>query len=122
MGTLSKRPLRDFGDDIKERIEDFRENVGGKLDSMHARVKAESGDEGALTKAIEKVTSALPSSTWLAFAGAAVVGSIALNVVGKKHASIFVGQWAPTFLILGLYNKIVKVAGSERLPSSLRSK
>jgi hypothetical protein len=25
----------------------------------------------------------------------------------------FVGQWAPTFLILGLYNKIVKIAGSD---------
>jgi hypothetical protein len=114
MGTLSKRPLRDFGDDIKDRIEDFRSNVGGRLDSMRPRVEAESRHEGALTKAIEKVTASLPSTTWLAFAGAAVLGSIALNAFGKHHASIFVGQWAPTLLILGLYNKIVKVAGSER--------
>ena len=34
MGTLSKRPLRDFGLDLKDRIEDFRTSVGGKLDHM----------------------------------------------------------------------------------------
>ena len=27
------------------------------------------------------------------------------------------GNWAPTFLLLGVYNKIVKVAGSDRLSS-----
>ena len=32
---------------------------------------------------------------------------------GKDHEALFVGQWAPTFLILGLYNKLVKVAGSD---------
>jgi hypothetical protein len=32
----------------------------------------------------------------------------------RKHDALFVGQWAPTFLILGLYNKLVKVAGSDR--------
>jgi hypothetical protein len=112
MGTLSKRPLRDFGEDIKERIEDFRSNVGGKLDSMSSR--ADSRHEGALTKAIEKLTASLPSSTWLAFAGASLVGSIVLKAARKNHASIFIGQWVPTFLVLGLYNKLVKVAGSER--------
>ena len=33
--------------------------------------------------------------------------------MGKKNASVFVGQWAPTFLILGLYNKLVKQLGSD---------
>jgi hypothetical protein len=36
-----------------------------------------------------------------------------LQSLGKKEESLFVGQWAPTFLILGLYNKIVKVLGSD---------
>jgi hypothetical protein len=34
--------------------------------------------------------------------------------MGHQHVSLFVGQWAPTFLILGLYNKIVKELGSDR--------
>jgi hypothetical protein len=32
---------------------------------------------------------------------------------GKPQASTFVGQWAPTLLILGLYNKLVKQLGSD---------
>jgi hypothetical protein len=31
----------------------------------------------------------------------------------KSHAALFVGQWAPTFLLLGIYNKLVKLHGSE---------
>jgi hypothetical protein len=39
--------------------------------------------------------------------------SLVLQSLGKKEESLFVGQWAPTFLILGLYNKIVKELGSD---------
>ena len=35
-------------------------------------------------------------------------------MMGNKPVSVFVGQWAPTFLILGLYNKMVKQLGSDR--------
>jgi hypothetical protein len=38
-----------------------------------------------------------------------------LQFSGRQHESLFVGQWAPTFLILGLYNKLVEVAGSDRM-------
>ena len=118
MGTLSKRPLRDFGVDIRDRIEDFRTSVGGKLDRMHE--PSASRHEGRLTKAIEKLTASLPSTTWLAAAGASLVGSITLRAMGRNNLSLFVGQWVPTFLIFGLYNKVVKVAGSERSAASLR--
>ncbi len=37
----------------------------------------------------------------------------------KKHASVFVGQWAPTLLIFGLYNKLVKQLGSDRTENAL---
>jgi hypothetical protein len=47
----------------------------------------------------------------------AAVGSIAtsatMKAMGRDHDALFFGQWAPTFLILGLYNKIVKVLGSD---------
>jgi hypothetical protein len=114
MGTLSKRPLRDFGVDIRERIEDVRSRVGGRLDEMSTRAEDASRHEGAVTKAIEKLTAALPSTTWLVFAGASLIGAIALKAARRNHASLFIGQWVPTFLILGLYNKLVKVEGSDR--------
>ena len=69
--------------------------------------------EGPVAKAIEEQTAKLPSDTFLWLAGASIAGSLTLKLMGKDHQALFVGQWAPTFLILGLYNKLVKVAGSD---------
>ncbi len=63
---------------------------------------------------IEDQTAKLPSDFFLWAAAASVGGSLMLNLMDKKEESVFVGQWAPTLLILGLYNKLVKVAGSDR--------
>jgi hypothetical protein len=35
-------------------------------------------------------------------------------MLDRHHEALFVGQWAPTILILGLYNKLVKQHGSDR--------
>ena len=69
--------------------------------------------EGTVARAIEKQTAKLPSDLFLWAAGGSIIGSLVLQAMGKQHESLFVGQWAPTFLILGLYNKIVKLAGSD---------
>ena len=69
--------------------------------------------EGVVARTIEEQTAKLPSDLFLWAAGASIVGSLALQFSGREHESLFVGQWAPTLLILGLYNKIVKVAGSD---------
>ena len=45
--------------------------------------------------------------------------SAALQVVGNRKVSVFVGQWAPTFLILGVYNKLVKQLGSDRTENAV---
>jgi hypothetical protein len=70
--------------------------------------------EGGLAKPIEEYTARLPSDTFLWLAGASIAGSLTLKTLGRNHDALFVGQWAPTFLILGLYNKLVKVAGHDR--------
>jgi len=69
--------------------------------------------EGTVAKTIEQQTAKLPSDLFLWAAGGSVIGSLLLQMGGRQHESLFVGQWAPTFLILGLYNKLVKVAGSD---------
>jgi len=69
--------------------------------------------EGTIARTIEQQTAKLPSDLFLWAAGGSILGSICLHLSGKEHESLFVGQWAPTFLILGLYNKLVKIAGSE---------
>lgn len=69
--------------------------------------------EGVVARTIEEQTAKLPSDTFLWLAGASIATSLTLKMLGRDHQALFVGQWAPTFLILGLYNKLVKVAGSD---------
>ncbi|WP_343689322.1 hypothetical protein [Chitinophaga sp.] len=71
-------------------------------------------EEGKTTEKIEKQTSKVPSTTFLIAAVAAMGVSLAFQCVRKKHTSLFIGQWAAPFLLLGIYNKIVKVAGHDR--------
>src|SRR5688500_4169987 len=78
------------------------------------RAQGAQHSEGVVARTIEEQTAKLPSDMFLWAAGASIVGSLLLQCSGRKEESNFVGQWAPTFLILGLYNKIVKVAGHDR--------
>jgi hypothetical protein len=91
--------------------------------------------EGPVARGIEKRTAKLPSDIFLWAAGASIVASLAFEVIGMVRGSgprgilgmmggrrktaaplaSFVGLWAPSFLLLGVYNKIVKVAGSDRM-------
>jgi len=71
--------------------------------------------EGGLARPIEEYTARLPSDTFLWLGGASILGSLTLKLLGKDHDALFVGQWAPTFLLLGVYNKIVKTHGHDRL-------
>ena len=70
--------------------------------------------EGGLAKPIEEVTASLPSDTFLWLAWGSIAVSLVLKVMGRDKDALFVGQWAPTFLIHGVYNKIVKVAGHDK--------
>ncbi len=70
--------------------------------------------EGTVARKIEEQTAKLPSDTFLWAAGGAIAASLTLKMLGHDHKALFVGQWAPTFLILGLYNKLVKQLGSDR--------
>jgi hypothetical protein len=69
--------------------------------------------EGRMARTIEEQTAKLPSDAFLWAAGAAILGSLTLQVMGRKEESNFIGQWVPTLLIIGLYNKIVKLLGHE---------
>ncbi len=77
--------------------------------------EAERHSEGPIARKIEEYTAQIPSDVYMWVAGAAIAGSVGYMLAGNKGVSNFVGQWAPVFLILGLYNKIVKVAGSDRM-------
>ena len=69
--------------------------------------------EGKVATAIESQTAKLPSDTFLWAAGGSIVASLALKMSGRDRDALFVGQWAPTFLLLGIYNKLVKMFGTD---------
>ena len=78
------------------------------------RVSATDHREGFMAKTIEEQTAKLPSDTFLWLALGSIGASLTLKLSGRDKDALFVGQWAPTFLILGLYNKLVKQLGSDR--------
>ena len=71
--------------------------------------------EGSTTKAIEHQTVKIPSSYFLAAAGGAVALSLGIALMSEKKGwANFVGNWVPSLLLLGVYNKIVKTHGSDK--------
>jgi hypothetical protein len=80
-------------------------------------MKTESEVAGArednVTGMIESQTSQIPSSAYLGAALGSMAASAILRMAGKKDASLFVGQWAAPFLLMGVYNKMVKQHGSD---------
>ncbi len=69
--------------------------------------------EGEITKKIEQYTSQVPSGMFLSLAMGSIGLSALMHLAGRKQDAQFVGHWVPTFLLLGLYNKLVKLEGSE---------
>ena len=79
--------------------------------------------EGKVAKTIEKQTAKLPSDLFLWGAIGTIGMSLVANLMQPRRMSLFnvpsrfgqlgvwFGQWTHTLLLLGIYNKIVKVAG-----------
>ena len=80
-----------------------------------AGADAQQHSEGPVAKAIEEQTAKLPSDTFLWLAIGSMVASATFKLAGKSHEAVFVGQWAPAFLLFGVYNKLVKQLGSDRV-------
>ena len=89
------------------------------VSTMDRATERQQHSEGAVARSIEEQTAKLPSDTFLWMAVGAMATSATLQLMGNKHVSLFVGQWAPTLLIFGLYNKLVKQLGSDRLENRL---
>lgn len=77
----------------------------------NAPLRREAHAEGSLTRAVEQATAKIPSSAFLSASIVAMLLSMGYEAAGKHRASRFIGMWAPTLLIMGVYNKLVKVNG-----------
>jgi hypothetical protein len=71
--------------------------------------------EGKVATAIEEQTAKIPSDVFLWAALGSMAASLALKFLkDKQHTALFVGQWAAPFLLLGVYNKLVKLEGHDK--------
>jgi hypothetical protein len=98
------KELRNEARDIKNEVKnDLNKRVGTNPERK----------EGPLARAIESQTARIPSDVFLWTSVAAMVTSLTLKLTGRKHLALFIGQWAAPFLIMGIYNKIVKTQGHD---------
>lgn len=92
-----------FSDNVEETLrQDMRASKEGRV--------SDNIQEGELTRSIENQTAKIPSVSYLTLA----MGAMGLSVVtalffNKKPLANFFGLWVPSLLIMGLYNKVVKI-------------
>ncbi len=55
-----------------------------------------------------RVTDQIPEDAWYWAALGSIIVSAILFVVKRRDWSLFVGQWPPTFLLFGLFHKLLR--------------
>ena len=103
--------MKEYANQARDTVKDYANQAREYAGNM---TKGSSHREGGLAKPIEEYTAALPSDTWLWLGYGSIACSLALKAMGRKHDAIFVGMWAPVFLIHGVYNKLVKQLGHDK--------
>ena len=77
--------------------------------------EAQKYSEGIVARTIEAQTAKLPSDIFLWGALGSIGVSLYFELKGEAQKSRFVGQWVSPFLLLGVYNKLVKLSVSDRV-------
>lgn len=96
------------------QVKDKAAGILNKLSNEAHEIAAKPAVEGEMTKRIEQQTAKIPSIGFLGLAVGSMVASAALAFVAqKKELANFVGLWAPSLLLIGIYNKLVKLEGSD---------
>ena len=77
--------------------------------------RTKSMDESKVAKVAETKPEETQPSIFITLAGAAIALSLGLALSKKKKSwAVFVGQWAPTILLLGIYDKVIKTDSSSK--------
>ncbi len=89
-------------------METITKDIKSKMDQTNPDKR-----EGYVAKMIEEQTAKIPSDVYLWTAIGAMAISLTFKLLRRDETSMFIGQWAPSFLIMGLYNKLVKQLGHD---------
>lgn len=102
-----------IGSQVREQGNRLRETAEQFAEREPRRGSRPEHKEGTIARSLEQQTARIPSDAWLWAAFGSIGLSLALEMSGKERTANFVGHWAPTFLLIGVYNKIVKLQGSD---------
>ena len=104
---------RGLGERISEEARNLSDRASQALENEPRTYPREEHREGRIARTIEQQTAKVPSDIFLWAALGSMGMSLALELMGEEKKANFIGHWAPTLLIFGLYNKMVKLHGSE---------
>jgi hypothetical protein len=69
--------------------------------------------EDEFTKSIERQTASVPSSAYLGLALGSMAVALVAQSTGQGKWGNFIAQWVPSLLLIGIYNKLVKLEGHD---------
>lgn len=70
--------------------------------------------EGSVARTIEEQTAKLPSDLFLWIGLGAMAVSLGFQIAGRQKVSNFIGHWPANILLMGIYNKLVKLEGHDK--------
>ncbi|MCX6344320.1 MAG: hypothetical protein NT018_04510 [Armatimonadetes bacterium] len=97
-----KSQIEQMSDEMQELMELAREEVE-EVEEVKEEVKHRMNISDVLS-----VPEKAPSGFYLGMAAGSIVFSLILYGFKRKDDAIFVGHWAPTFLALGLFAKLLR--------------
>jgi hypothetical protein len=96
-----------------------KENINQDMKAAKKGHVSPNIQEDPITRAIENQTAKIPSVGYLTLAfGAMGLSAVTALFFNKRPLANFFGLWVPSILIIGLYNKVVKIE-SELMRSRL---
>lgn len=78
-----------------------------------ATAETQESSDGIVARTMEKQTAKLPADIFLWGALGSIGVSLYFEITGNADKSRFVGQWVSPFLLLGVYNKLIKMMNSK---------
>jgi hypothetical protein len=95
--------------ELADNVADAAEDIAKKADrSTIARKVRDTSEQVEHAVGKHRSANAVWRSFFMATAGAAAFLSISMLASGRKHESLFIGQWVPTLLITALWGQVVK--------------
>ncbi len=103
------------------RLEQAKQAFERVLEDVAPLEPSETPRAARIVHAIEERSAQIPPIGFMGLAVGSMILSAALEVFSKKKEyGNFVGLWAPSFLMMGIYNKLVQMQSSEHEHSQVK--